>query len=223
LSARARSDAGKRCELVADEKEKQNSQLQELISSEWSATPISITRLMSELKNAIDDKTIIVDDCWSSSEMLRKILDLNQHNQFFRSRKGGSIGWGIPGAIGIQLGAPEKKVVAVSGDGSAAWSMQGLWTAARYDLPVTFIVTNNATYRQVKLVRKRVLGDYPLDEKHMGMELDQPVMNFSSLAQSMGVKGIKVADPELIRPALSEALALGKPCLVEVMVENKAS
>jgi thiamine pyrophosphate-dependent acetolactate synthase large subunit-like protein len=60
----------------------------------------------------------------------------------------------------------------------------------RYRIPVTFVITNNATYRQVKIVRKIVLGDYPLNEKHEGMELDKPVMNFSMLAQSMGVKGV---------------------------------
>jgi thiamine pyrophosphate-dependent acetolactate synthase large subunit-like protein len=78
-------------------------------------------------------------------------------------------------------------------------------------------------YRQVKLVRKIVLGDYPLNEKHDGMELDQPVINFSQLAASMGVAGESVENPEDLGPALKRALDSGEPRLVEVFIENSAS
>ena len=100
--------------------------------------------------------------------------------------------------------------------------MQSLWTAARYQLPVTFLITNNATYRQVKLVRKLVLGDYPLDEKHDGMELEEPVLDFSMLARSMGVHGVAVRKPEDLAPALKTALDSNEPNLIEVFVENRA-
>jgi benzoylformate decarboxylase len=121
----------------------------------------------------------------------------------------------------VKLGLPDKEVVAVVGDGCAAWSIQSLWTAARYRIPVTFVITNNATYRQVKLVRKLVLGDYPLNEKHEGMELDDPVINFSMLAQSMGVKGEAVKNPGDLGRALKAAIGSEEPRLVEVFVENR--
>jgi benzoylformate decarboxylase len=153
--------------------------------------------------------------------MLRQVLDLTKSKTFFRSRKGGSIGWGLPGALGVKLGLPDKPVVAVVGDGGAGWSVQSLWTAARYRIPVTFVITNNATYRQVKLVRKMVLGEYPLNEKHLGMELDEPVLNFTMMAQSMGVKGESVKDPGDLGRALKAAFDSGEPRLVEVFVENR--
>ncbi len=161
---------------------------------------------------------MIVDDCWSSSGTLRQILDLSRPGGYFRSRKGGSIGWGLPGALGVKLGAPEADVIAVVGDGSAAWSMQSLWTATRYQIPVTFVVLNNATYGQVKLVRRMVLGDYPLAEKHEGMELDRPVIDFSLLARSLGVESERIDEPEEIGAALGRATKAGKPRVVEVMV-----
>jgi benzoylformate decarboxylase len=183
--------------------------------------PISITRLMTEIKEAMTSDTVIVDDCWSSSAMLRQICELSRPHSFYRARRGGSIGWGLPGALGVKLGSPGKQVLAVSGDGSAAWSMQSLWTAARYDIPVTFLITNNATYRQVKLTRKIVLGDYPLNEKHEGMELMDPVMDFCLLARSMGVKGEAVRRPEDLASTLKSALDSNEPNLIEVFVENK--
>ena len=123
-------------------------------------------------------------------------------------------------ALGVKLGLPDKKVIAVSGDGSAAWNMQSFWTAARYKIPVTYIITNNATYRQVKMVRKMILGDYPLNEKHDGMELESPVIDFCMLAQAMGVKGVKVERPEDLGPALKAAVHSDEPNLIEVFVEN---
>jgi benzoylformate decarboxylase len=223
MPAQVRSEVADRKKEIAAEKQKINDQLKKKIEQEWDASPISITRLMAEIKNAIDSDTLVVDDCWSSSGLLRQMLDLKKHKQFYRSRKGGSIGWGLPGALGVQLGAPDKKVISVSGDGSAAWSMQSLWTASRYQLPVTYVITNNATYRQVKLVRKGVLGDYPLNEKHLGMEIDEPVIDFSALAESMGVQGVRVEKPEQLASALSSGLESNKPVLIEVMVENKPS
>jgi len=200
----------------------QEDQLKNQIADERDHMPISISRLMKEIKEAITPDTVVVDDCWSSSGLLRRMLDLTGQRQFHRARQGGSIGWGLPGALGVKLGLPDKKVIAVSGDGSAAWSMQSIWTAARYKIPVTFIITNNATYRQVKLVRRIVLGDYPLNEKHDGMELDEPVMDFCMLARSMGVKAEKVDKPEDLGGVLNEAVASNEPKLVEVFVENRS-
>ncbi|MFH1491698.1 MAG: thiamine pyrophosphate-dependent enzyme, partial [Pseudomonadota bacterium] len=217
----AREGVLKRIQEIADEKSRIDSQLNKQIEEEKDHVPIAIPRLMAEIRESITEDTIVVDDCWSSSGMLRSILDLSRPGRFFRARRGGSIGWGLPGALGVKLGAPERPVIAVSGDGSAAWSMQTFWTAARYHIPVTFVLTNNATYRQVKLVRKRILGDYPLNERHEGMELDEPVMDFCLLAQSMGVPGSKVVNPEDLGPALKTAMGSGGPHLVEVFVENK--
>ena len=221
IPSRAREEAKDRAKEIAQEKSKLCDQLKIQIEYEKDNVPISISRLMTGIKEAMTPNTVIVDECWSSSGMLRQVLDLTKHKTFFRSRKGGSIGWGLPAAIGVKLGSPEKEVVAVIGDGGAAWSIQGFWTAARYHIPVTFVIINNTAYRQVKIVRKLVLGDYPLNEKHEGMELDNPVINFSMLAQSMGVKGETVESPEDLSRVLKTAINSGEPRLIEVFVENK--
>jgi benzoylformate decarboxylase len=217
----ARKEATSRAKEIATEKSELYDQLKRQAEEEKDRVPISISRLMTEIKKAMTPDTVIVDDCWSSSAMLRQTLDLSEPKTFYRAREGGSIGWGLPGALGVKMGLPDKQVIAVSGDGSAAWSMQSFWTAARYSIPVTYVITNNATYRQVKLVRKQVLGgDSPLSEKHEGMDLDEPVIDFCLLAQSMGVHGEKVTRPEALGRALKEAIHSGQPRLVEVFVEN---
>ena len=121
---------------------------------------------------------------------------------------------------GVKLGAPDRSVIVVSGDGSAAWNMQSFWTAAHYDIPVTFIITSNRTYRQVMLMRKLMLGQGPLNEKQAGMELDEPSIDFCQLAQSMGVSGEKCERPEDLGRTLRSAVESDQPRLIEVCVEH---
>ncbi len=211
--------AAARREAITREKAAQDAALQVRVAAERDLSPISISRLMTEVAAVVTPNTIVVDECWSSSGTLRNILRPSSPGSYMRSRKGGSIGWGIPGAMGVRLGAPDKQVLAVVGDGGGAWSIQGLWTAARYRIPVTYVITNNAIYGQVKLVRKAVLGDYPLAEKHVGMELDAPVMDFSLIARGMGVQSERVTDPGRLGGALREASASGEPRLIEVLVQ----
>jgi benzoylformate decarboxylase len=222
FSDSARQAANARAQEIGRLKQGIVERLEQQIAAERFNVPISIACLMDAIKSVADSDTLIVDDCWSSSAMLRQVLDLSRAGSFFRSRRGGSIGWGLPGALGVKLGQPGKKVIAVCGDGSAAWSMQSLWTAAHYRIPVTFVITNNATYRQVKLVRKMVLGDYPLSERHTGMELDDPVIDFCKLAGSMGVSGFKVTKPGELGQVLQNATRAAGPNLIEVLVENKS-
>jgi benzoylformate decarboxylase len=186
-SKEARERVRRRVADIAWEKAEADATLQAKWAGEREAVPVSVSRVMAEIRELVTPDTVVVDDCWSSSGTLRNILAPSRPRSYFRSRRGGSIGWGLPGALGAKLGLPGGRVIAVVGDGSAAWSVQSLWTAARYQIPVTCVVTNNATYGQVKIVRKIVLGDYPLREKHEGMELDHPVMDFSLLAKSLGV------------------------------------
>ncbi len=221
LSEEIKNSIEKRKEEIGSQKAANNSALEKLVETEKGDRPIAVSRLMKEIDDLTTETTVIVDDCWSSSQMLRQVVNFSKAGQFIRARKGGSIGWGLPGAMGVSLGARDKKVVAVCGDGSAAWSMQSLWTAARYDIPVTFIITNNGVYRQVKLVRKLVLGEYVLTEKHDGMDIDEPVINFKQLAESMGVEGTQVTKPDKLGNVLQEAISQDKPRLVEVFIENK--
>jgi len=221
LSGNIKDIISTRVKEIKKEKKEINNQLQKQIETETNNSPVAVSRLMKEIDNLMTENTIIVDDCWSSSQMLRQIVNLSRAGQFIRARKGGSIGWGLPGAMGANLGAPDKNIIAVCGDGSTAWSMQSLWTAAHYNIPVTYVITNNGVYRQVKLVRKLVLGEYVLTEKHTGMDIDNPVINFKMLAESMGIKAVQVKEPNDLEHALKEAVDDNRPRLVEVFIENK--
>ncbi|MGI5940466.1 MAG: thiamine pyrophosphate-binding protein [Thermoleophilia bacterium] len=220
LSEEARRQAAQRIEEISRQKAAAVAAWRTELGQSPDTTPIPIPRMLSELERAVGPETIVVDEAWSSSAALRKTLPLTRPNSFFRSRRGGSIGAGLPLAVGVQLGLPERQVLAVVGDGSAAWSMQSLWTAARYHLPVTFVIVNNSAYRMVKLSWKAIIGDYPFTESREGIDIDEPAINFSLLAQSMGVKGERVTSADGLAEKITSALESREPHLIEVMVEN---
>jgi benzoylformate decarboxylase len=218
MPARARKAAEIRAQQIAKEKQKTTEAFVEKARQERDHIPIAPSRLMQELRDSLKPGTVIIDDCWSCSPILRRTIDFKEPQSFQRTR-GGSIGWGMPGSLGVKLACPERPVVAVVGDGSSMWSIQSLWTAAHYNIPVTFLICANASYRQVKLMKNLLMGE-KAKGRYLGMDLNEPRIDFCQLAQAMGVHGQKVERPEQLREVLDSVLGLGKPAVVEVLIES---
>jgi benzoylformate decarboxylase len=220
-----RADAGFRAEAKArestlyEEKLALDKAFQKKVRKEHNSTPISTTRLMQEIKSAALPGTRIVDDCWSASATLRQTLAFSQPLSYFRSRNGGSIGWGLPGALGVKIGSPDSPVVCVSGDGSALWSIQSLWTAARYQIPVTFVILANGCYQMVRNMSRTLLGG-SLGSELPGTDLCLPQNDFCRIAEGMGLPARRVTKPGDLKKAISEAFRLNRPNLVEVLTDS---
>ena len=180
--------------------------------------PISGTRLMQEIRDAIKPGTHIIDDCWSYSSLLRRTLPLNDLRSYQRARGGGSIGGGLPCALGAKLASPDRPVVCISGDGSALWGIQSLWVGARYNIPVTFIIISNGAYRQVRIMKAKILGEKNTG-RNLGTELFPPQNDFGKIAEGMGLSAQKVEKPGQLEGALKQALESNKPNLIDVAVD----
>ncbi len=218
MSAQAHEAAKIRAKDIAIETGKMTEAFLEKARQEKDRIPISVSRLMQELRDSLKPGALVVDDCWSCSATLRRSLGFTEPKSFQRARGGGSIGWGMSGALGVKLAAPDRPVVAVTGDGSAMWAIQSLWTAAHYDIPVTYVICANASYCQVRIVTTLIMGE---KARYLGTNLDEPRIDFCQLAQGMGVHGQKVERPEELGGALNSALESGKPALVEVYIESE--
>jgi len=123
--------------------------------------------------------------------------------------------------MGAQLASPGRRVVACLGDGSAMFGIQGLWTMAKYRIPLLVIVFNNQAYMAVK---NQFRGS---DEKvrlagQLGADLVNPEIDFARFAQSFGIFGQRVERPEQIVPALEKALAEPGPALLDVVISQKS-
>ena len=181
---------------------------------------MSASRLMLGLKEAIPSDTVIVDGGITSSMALRDLLDFGDAESYLAVRDNdGSLGDALPMAMGVKLALPDRPVVGVVGDGNAMYSIQGLWTAAHHQIPVVWVICNNATYRILKLNSMRVLGPEAREKLH-SVDLGGPALNFAKIAESLGIDGVQVTRGDEVRPAIERALALGKPALVDAVIDG---
>jgi benzoylformate decarboxylase len=178
---------------------------------------------MAEIEAALPEDAVVVDESITASLDLERTLSVRGPGDYYGAR-GGGIGQALPGSLGVKLAHPDRPVVAISGDGSAMYSIQALWTAAHHDLAVIFVILNNGEYRILKhnmdTYRKR-FGVNP-DRAYFHMDLRPPDLGFVELAQGMGVQGTRVAAPGDLGPALTGALSAQRPYLLDVHVEGKA-
>ena len=189
----------------------------------WEHAPISIPRFMAELEAALPPDAIVVDESITAGLDLARTVQFERPGAYVGAR-GGGIGQALPGALGVKLAHRERPVVAVSGDGSAMYSIQALWTAAHHDLAVVFVILNNREYRILKhnmdTYRQR-FGAKP-DRGYPHMDLVAPDLGFVDLARGLGVEGARVTTPGDLRPALDAALGARRPFLLDVAIEGRA-
>jgi benzoylformate decarboxylase len=156
--------------------------------------------------------SVIVEEAPSSRGAMHDYLPIIDRDGFYTCASGG-LGHGLPAAIGIALARPSEKVIALLGDGSAMYAIQGLWTAAQLRLGVTFVIIKNRRYE--------ALVEFG---RHFGLQrtvgTGLPDIDFCALAQGQGVKAIAVDRPDMLDQALSSAFAnVREPTLVEVAVD----
>jgi benzoylformate decarboxylase len=154
-----------------------------------------------ELAEAIPADAIVVEEAITTGIEFRRHLRLRGSDQYHHTI-GGGLGWGIGAAIGVKLGSPARPVIAVLGDGSALYSVQALWTAAREKAATVFVILNNRQYRAV------------------GVDITEPAVDFVTLAASFGVHGEAVEPRVALAPALEAAIERAEPVLLEVPIRG---
>jgi len=168
--------------------------------------------LMQQVALLRPSGSIIVEEAPSSRGAMHDHLLIVDRDGFYTCASGG-LGHGLPAAIGIALARPREKVIALLGDGSAMYAIQGLWTAAQLKLGVTFVIIKNRRYEA--LVN---FGRYFGLQQTVGTSL--PDIDFCALARGQGVKATNVDHTDALGDALSTAFANAtKPTLVEVAVD----
>src|SRR4051794_5391305 len=187
----------------------------EAASAKAAAQPIDPEWLMLTITELLPKDAIVVDEALTTATSLAAFLRVRDRYGYFGNISGG-IGWGIAAAIGIQLARPDRKVVALLGDGSAMYSIQALWTAAHQKLPITFLMFNNGGYRIIK----QRLRSFHGTERFIGMDFVDPPIEFAALAQALGVRSHRIETPDAFRAAYIDAVAAHQPVFIEIMVDG---
>lgn len=179
--------------------------------------PMAFSRFMEELAGRLPADAVIFDEALTNSPPVTRYIDVDRPGGYFLTR-GGSLGVGIPGAIGVKLANPEKVVLGIAGDGGAMYTIQALWTAMRHGIDAKFIICNNRSYRLLQLNllafwKERGIEphDYPLS-----FDLSAPDLRFAEIARSLDIEALRVERPEQCGPAIRQMLDHRGPFLLDV-------
>ncbi|MGZ8665908.1 MAG: benzoylformate decarboxylase [Solirubrobacterales bacterium] len=172
--------------------------------------PLSPSAVHAALAEVFPEDGIVVLESPSSTLALRNRLRLSAPGSYYFSA-GGGLGFGLAASLGVQLAEPDRRVVCVLGEGSAQYAITGLWTAAAYGIPVTFLVLRNEEYAILKWFAS-------IEAVEGAPGLDLPALDCAALAEAYGVGSRRAAGSEQLREALAAAIASDRPELVEVPV-----
>ncbi|MFP6681344.1 MAG: thiamine pyrophosphate-dependent enzyme, partial [Gammaproteobacteria bacterium] len=204
------------------ELESRSQQAQVTLENVWDEHPMAPLRALHEIAQVVPADTVIVDESITAFGDVAAQFDLRKPGDYFAGR-GGGIGQGLAGAIGAQVALPNRQVVALSGDGSAMYSIQALWSAVHHDLPIVFVILCNREYRVLKhnldIYRRRF--DIVSSKPYPHMDLTKPSLDFFAMAKGMGMDGEVVTEAAALGDAMGRALQAGAPYLLEVIVAGK--
>ncbi len=220
LTARQRTRAAARTEEQAAQRRRAAVELQTELDAARDRSPMALMSFAEALCRPLPADVVVVEEAITTHHSLLEKLGVPRDPEAYIAHRGWALGWGLGCSLGVQLAWPERPVVALLGDGSALFGIQGLWTAAHYRLPVTFVVSNNAQYGILKMGGK-VMGLPRMSAgQHVGIDLVDPEVDFVSLARSFGVEAVRVSTPGEVEEQMAAALKSEGPTLIDAAIDR---
>ena len=179
-------------------------------------TPLSPDAAVLAVSDALPANTLLANDSAATFGKVQELLMTRPGRYFFA--RGGVLGCNMPAAVGAAL-LHDGPVASFVGDGGAMYSPQALWSAARYRTKVLFFVFNNRRYGVLQNIARQLGCANAMAGRFVGMDIDDPAIDFQALAASMGVPAIRADVPDAIRAAIGEALDRDGPTLIEIAVK----
>lgn len=168
--------------------------------------------LIEKVSQLVDDDTVIVTDVGQHQMWAAQFFNSRKPRQFLTSGGLGTMGYGLPAALGAKLGQPDKQVVLFTGDGSIMMNCQEMSTAADNNIDVKVVLLHNRVLGMVTQWQRMFYG------KRYSQTLLGGKTDFVKLAEAMGMKACRIEKPEALEPMLKEALAAEGPMLIDVML-----
>jgi benzoylformate decarboxylase len=222
MSAEDRAAARSRAAALAALKDQEAAADREADLEARRSVPLHASEFMERLAARLPDDAIVFDEALTFSPEVTQYLPPRRPGSFFQTR-GGSLGVGIPGAIGAKLAHPDRTVVGFTGDGGSMYTIQALWTAAHHRVGAKVVILDNGAYQLLKLNIQQYWKDIgaPANEFPASFDLRDPAIRFDRLAESLGVPAARVETSDQIGPALDAAFADDRPFLIDLVVSNE--
>lgn len=177
--------------------------------------PINLDALAAVIARTIPEDAIIVDESVTTGRAFSPVTK-GAAKHTWLNNCGGSIGYGLPVAVGAAVACPDRKVMVLTGDGSAMYTIQALWSMARENLDVTILIFANRSYQILRGELTNVGVQNPGPRAIDMLSLDRPDLQWVHMANSMGVDGCRVNDCETLELAIETGLATRSPYLIQI-------
>jgi acetolactate synthase-1/2/3 large subunit len=181
------------------------------------AGPITLDALAAVIARAIPQDAIVVDESVTTGRAFSPATKGAARHTWLNNC-GGSIGYGMPAAVGAAIACPDRKVMCLTGDGSAMYSLQALWTMARENLDITTLIFANQSYKILRGELTNVGVGNPGPRAIDMLSLDRPALSWVDMARGMGVEAQRVDNCEALEAALDDSLGRSGPQLIEIML-----
>jgi acetolactate synthase-1/2/3 large subunit len=174
-------------------------------------------KVCKALGQLMPENAILVDEAITSGLMLAMYTAGAPRHDVI-TLTGGAIGQGLPSAVGAAIACPDRKVIALAGDGSSMYTIQALWTMAREKLDVISIIFNNRSYAVLNIELQRVGAGNVGEKARAQLDLRTPALDFVHLGEGMGVSSRRATTTDEFVAALEHALRTPGPHLIEAIV-----
>nr|WGC84427.1 RsnH [Streptomyces sp.] len=165
----------------------------------------------------LPEDAVVVEEAITTGILLREVLALDRPKSYVHT-VGGGLGSGVGAAIGSRMGDPRRPVVAVLGDGCTMFGLQGLWAAARYGVPVTFVVMNNGEYRTLKETLDTWDSRSTATGRYVGLDLAPPRLDFTKAAEFFGIEAVRATSARHLAQTVAASARSRTPLLVDVPI-----
>lgn len=221
LTAADRSDIAARTERLANQHAAARQQYAQHAQQQLDARPMTPAALMYSLAQILPDDVAVIEEAVTTTNTAFERLGKLKNTTGYFGHRGWGLGWGLGCALGAKLAWPDRPVLALLGDGAAMYGIAGLWSAARYRIPVVFVICNNAQYQILKIGAKGIALPHALADQYVGLDLVDPEVDFLALARAFGIHAQRVTAPDELAAAVQAAWQRGEPVVIDAPIARE--
>lgn len=221
LTADQVSASGQRTARHAAAHDAARESLRQQIAAQRDLRPLTPLGLMGALSRVLPDDVAVIEEAVTTTNTTFERLGVLKNTTGYFGHRGWGLGWGLGCTLGAKLAWPDRPVLGLLGEGAAMYGIQGLWSAAHYNIPVTFVICNNACYQILKIGAKGIQLPNALAGRYEGLDIRSPEIDFVSLARSLGVAAHRISEPDELSERVSESLRENKLQLFDVPIARQ--
>jgi benzoylformate decarboxylase len=220
ITDRQREQAHERTARYTQRHDADRKKLEEHARRQQNQRPLTPLAFMSSLARILPADVAVVEEAVTTTNCVFERLGALKNASGYFGHRGWALGWGMGCAIGVKLAWPERPVLAIIGDGSVMYGVQALWSAAKYRVPVTFVVPNNAQYQILKVGAAGMGLPAAKQGAFEGFDLTGPEIDYVGLSRSLGVDAARLTEPDELSERVAQSLRGERPQLFEVPISR---